>query len=364
MNVIINDRPCSAALGEKLTDVAQENRCHVGYVCGGHGICQTCYVTVLEGRELLSPLSDVEQAFLSEKQLRDGGRLACQATIEKEGTIRVLSRPEEVRRMLLSNPLSLFSYGAEMGKAAAERFVPGVSNVIDRITSGEINSREKLGDVLHGIGSAIQFSASSAADAIPFREQLQGLLDVIKRVSPFSLPGAAQVSEAVERVTLTVSGQQKPAEPAPELEPLTVSVKPRRQPKESVSELEVLGFRTADKMTRAGITTVAGLLGQGKSPQQRKKLAAELELEEHELLSIINSADLCRIQGIGMKTAGLLEAIGVDTVPELSHRNPDHLYRKMKDINAKEKILSTLPGRQEVARWIAEAKKLPRVLTY
>ncbi|MBO8092640.1 MAG: DUF4332 domain-containing protein [Prosthecochloris sp.] len=359
MNVIINDRPCRAVMGEKLSRVAQENQCHVGYVCGGHGICQTCYVTVLEGGECLSGLSDVEQAFLSRKQIESGGRLACQATIEKEGTIRVLSRPEEVRRMLLSNPLSLLSYGAEMGKAAAERFVPGVSNVIDRIRNGEMSSRENLGDVLESMGFAMQFGASSAADVIPFRDQLHSLLGFVQRFSPFSLPGAHADTASLERVAITVSDTKPTGSTLPK-EPRPVPVISGS----GGSELEVLGFRTADRMTRAGISSVHELLEQGKTTQARKLLAERLDINEKELLSIINCADLCRIYGMTMKIAGLLEASGVDTVPELSHRNPAHLYEKMQEVNRKEKILHTMPSKAEIERWVVEARALPRVISY
>ncbi len=346
MNIIINDKPCSASLGEKLSRIAQENQCHVGYVCGGHGICQTCYVTVFEGRDCLSPLSEIERAFLSERQISSGGRLACQTTIEKEGTIRVISRPEEVRRMLLQNPLSLFSYGAEMGKAAAERFIPGVSNVIDRIRKGEMNSRENLGDVLEGMGFAIRFGASTAADNIPFKDQFNALLDLIQRFAPFSLPGTSPKFPSVERVSLTVSGAVSQTSQAPS------------------SELEVLGITKADGMKRKGITTVASLLERGCDPHGRKALAAELHIDEKELLSIVNCADLCRIKGIDMKIAGLLEASGVDTIPELSHRNPGHLHSKIKEVNRKEKILASVPSLSDLETWIAEAKKLPRVMTY
>ncbi|NEX11926.1 MAG: DUF4332 domain-containing protein [Prosthecochloris sp.] len=356
MNVIINDKSCIASIGEKLSRVAQENQCHVGYVCGGHGVCQTCYVTVLEGEDCLSDLSDIERAFLSEKQIAGGGRLACQTTIEKEGTIRVLSRPEEIRRMLLQNPLSLFSYGAQMGKAAAERFIPGVSNVIDRIRNGEMNNRENLGDLLEGMGFAIKFGASTAADNIPFKDQFNALLELIQRFAPFSLPGTEPASPSLERVSLTVSGSEP--------QQVTIPVKASKTVAVPSSELEALGFRKADRMNKAGLMTTADLLAKGQSPQGRKMLALELELDEKEVLSIINCADLCRIEGIDMKIAGLLEASGVDTVPELSHRNPHHLHSKIQEVSLKEKILVSLPSLSDLETWIAEAKKLPRVMTY
>jgi len=38
----------------------------------------------------------LKKLFLSERQITGGGRLACQAVIERDGVVKVLSRPEEV----------------------------------------------------------------------------------------------------------------------------------------------------------------------------------------------------------------------------------------------------------------------------
>ncbi|NTV92047.1 MAG: (2Fe-2S)-binding protein, partial [Chlorobiaceae bacterium] len=107
MKISINDRSCEANTGDKLLDAARKSHSHVGYFCGGNGICQTCYVKVLEGSELLSPLSEPEKAMLSDTLIREGMRMACLATIEKPGTIRILSTIEEVKQLYEQNPLQL-----------------------------------------------------------------------------------------------------------------------------------------------------------------------------------------------------------------------------------------------------------------
>ncbi len=359
MDIIINDKPCRGSVGEKLSKVALESKSHVGYVCAGLGICQTCYVTVLEGGESLSPLSDVERAFLSEKQIAQGARLACQATVIQEGNIRVLSRPEEVRRMALSNPLSLFSYSVDMGKSAAERFVPGVTNVIDRIKKGEMQGQEVLDDVLSGMGSALQFSMDAAKESIPFKEQINGMVDFCRKMLPFSdnsLP--CNEGQSLERVTLTITAGNKEKEPLP-VEPLVQSIS------ESISaEFERLGNDVAEKLQKAGIKNCSELLERGKNSSGRQALVADLDLQSKEVLTLVNYADLCRITGISVKRASLLEEAGVDTVPELAQRNPANLYAKIQGVNKKQKILEQMPSKQDVAAWVTEAKKLPRVMTY
>ncbi|NTW11606.1 MAG: 2Fe-2S iron-sulfur cluster binding domain-containing protein, partial [Chlorobiaceae bacterium] len=66
MTLFINDQACAASTGQTIGKAARLNHSHVGYVCGGHGVCQACYVTVQEGAECLSSLSEIEKAFLSD----------------------------------------------------------------------------------------------------------------------------------------------------------------------------------------------------------------------------------------------------------------------------------------------------------
>lgn len=71
-----------------------------------------------------------------------------------------------------------------------------------------------------------------------------------------------------------------------------------------------------------------------------------------------------RIKGIGSEYADLLEAAGVDTVPELAQRNADNLYAKLKEINEAKDLVRRLPSEAQVVDWVAQAKALPRLLEY
>jgi chlorosome envelope protein I len=208
MNLIINDKPAEAVVGQTIGKAARLNHSHVGYVCGGHGICQACYVTVLEGAGSLDPLTDIEKAFLSPRQIAAGGRLACQATIAKDGTVKVLSRPEEVRRLLFSNPLGLFAFGARMGQDAAKQIGPGITNVVGRIQRGEMGGREALGDLRESAGAAVKLIVESVPQVIPFRDQLAGLVGNLPVQMPF-FPSKAAKAEVLERVSINVQPSPK-----------------------------------------------------------------------------------------------------------------------------------------------------------
>jgi predicted flap endonuclease-1-like 5' DNA nuclease len=74
--------------------------------------------------------------------------------------------------------------------------------------------------------------------------------------------------------------------------------------------------------------------------------------------------DLYRIKGVGSEYSDLLEAAGVDTIPELAQRKAANLFQKIVAVNAEKKLVRKLPVEKQVADWIEQAKKLPRVLTY
>jgi chlorosome envelope protein X len=157
MKIRINDKECEAQIGDRLLDTARTNHGHIGYFCGGNAICQTCYVRVLEGQELLSPMSDAEKSMLSDTLIREGIRMACQTTIEKAGTIRILSEVEAVKQMVGSNPLAAPAYMGKMGWESAVKFTETIAFQARR-EQGEYKLElwQLFTDVVAGIGDAIQ----------------------------------------------------------------------------------------------------------------------------------------------------------------------------------------------------------------
>ncbi len=360
MNLVINDLPCVAAVGQTLGKAARFNHSHVGYVCGGHGICQACYVTVQEGNEFLSALSDVEKAFLSPRQIQNGGRLACQAIITGEGTIKALSRPEQAKRLLLNNPLGLFAYGAEMGRDTASQIVPGVSNLVGRVQRGELGGAGALGDLLESAGAAVQLVLGEGPKMIPFREQLMALLAALPVKVPFL--ALQQPSIKPEKISLTVGAKALEALPSDPVVFVSAASSDSTEPE--VVSFEGVPEVHAMKLISAGITSFDDLLEQGRDRAGRQSLSASTGLDEEIVLTLVNRADLARIKGIGAAYSELLEKAGVDTVPELAQRNPANLHAKIQEVNAKRKLVQQLPSALQIKEWVAQAKSLARVVTY
>ena len=62
--------------------------------------------------------------------------------------------------------------------------------------------------------------------------------------------------------------------------------------------------------------------------------------------------------------AELLEASGVDSVPELKHRVAENLHAKMVEVNAQKNLVGRNPGLTQVAAWIERCKELERKVNY
>lgn len=206
MTLIINDKPAQSSVGQTVGKAARLNHAHVGYVCGGHGLCQACYITVLEGADCLAPLTDVEKAFLSVRQIAAGGRMACQATIAQEGDVKVLSRPEEVRRIVFSNPFGLIAYAADMGKDTAQQIVPGIQNLVGRIQRGEMGGKEGLADMLESIQGAAGLIVEAIQQGpmalpIPFKDEIAGVISKLP-LPTISLPSIQLPSFQLPSISL------------------------------------------------------------------------------------------------------------------------------------------------------------------
>jgi len=128
--------------------------------------------------------------------------------------------------------------------------------------------------------------------------------------------------------------------------------------------IEGIGPVYAERLRAAGIGTVEALLRAGATPEGRKELAERTRIGDEYILDWVNRADLMRVRGVGEEYSDLLEKAGVDTVIEMAQRNPDHLYKKLLQVNAEKRLVRRLPNRGMVTRWVEHAKVLPRVVSY
>jgi predicted flap endonuclease-1-like 5' DNA nuclease len=132
----------------------------------------------------------------------------------------------------------------------------------------------------------------------------------------------------------------------------------------ALTTIEGIGPAIEAKLKEAGIDGCEELLEKGASTQGRKAIVDGSGVTEKLVLKFVNHADLCRIKGVGGEYAELLEASGVDSVPELAQRNADNLATKMGEVNEGKKLVRSLPSADTVSGWVGQAKDLPRVVTH
>ena len=132
----------------------------------------------------------------------------------------------------------------------------------------------------------------------------------------------------------------------------------------SVIDIEGIGEIYARKLHEAGVATMEELLQQGATPAGRKELVQKTGIGDRLILKWVNRADLFRVKGIGEQYSDLLAAAGVETVLELAQRRADHLHQKMVETNQAKRLVRVVPGPEQVAEWVQQAHKLPRVVSY
>lgn len=62
--------------------------------------------------------------------------------------------------------------------------------------------------------------------------------------------------------------------------------------------------------------------------------------------------------GVGSEYADLLEAAGVDSVPELAQRNSANLAAALTAANEQKSLVRALPSESQVADWVEQAQGL------
>ncbi len=132
----------------------------------------------------------------------------------------------------------------------------------------------------------------------------------------------------------------------------------------NIIDIEGVGPSAAATLAEAGVKTTEKLLEVAGSKAGRVKLAETTGLSESKILEWVNRADLFRITGVGEELSDLLEAAGVDSVPELANRVPASLHAKLVEVNEAKNLVRQLPSVGQVEKFVAEAKTLDRAVTH
>jgi len=131
-----------------------------------------------------------------------------------------------------------------------------------------------------------------------------------------------------------------------------------------VAKLDGMTVQAAAKLKKQGIRTAEKLIEVASSVRGRKRLAKETQIPEPQLLEWVNIAHYLQIKGMGAAKAKLIRATGVNTVRDLSFRNPERLSQRMREVNDKLKLVGALPSEPSVRLLIERARKHNSKITY
>ena len=129
-------------------------------------------------------------------------------------------------------------------------------------------------------------------------------------------------------------------------------------------DIEGVGPVNARKLLKAKVRSTGSLLAMGGTRKGREAIAKASGISKKLIMEWVNHVDLFRIKGVGSEFSDLLEAAGVDTVVELSKREPKKLTELLAKVSAKRNLTNRVPNVKMVKNWIAQAKKLPRAVSY
>lgn len=117
----------------------------------------------------------------------------------------------------------------------------------------------------------------------------------------------------------------------------------------SLSVLDRLDPAVVARLEAEGVTSIEELLDQGATPRGRRALARLTGIDEPMIRTMVNHADLFRIKGVAGQMAELLHQAGVESVPELARRDPDHLHDKLVEVNERRQLVRRVPSAEVVA---------------
>jgi predicted flap endonuclease-1-like 5' DNA nuclease len=203
------------------------------------------------------------------------------------------------------------------------------------------------------VAAAVAEEPSGAGEAV---EEVAAVPAAVEE--EVAVPAAAAAGEAVE------DAQQVQVEQGLADIESTFPLEEIAKFRQALEFVEGIGPVYAEKLRAIGVLTVLDLLRRGATRKGRAELAELSGITGKLILRWVNHADLYRIKGVGSEYADLLEAAGVDTVVELAVRNPANLLPKMLEVNEAKRLVRKTPVQSQVDDWVAQAKKLPRMVQY
>ena len=133
---------------------------------------------------------------------------------------------------------------------------------------------------------------------------------------------------------------------------------------QNIETIEGIGPTYGSRLRNSGVNVVGDLLILGSTRRGRLDLSDKIGVAPTTIFKWVNRADFFRIRGVGKQYSDLLESTGVNTVLDLSRRNPKKLYENLRETNREKNLVRRTPPLKMIEGWIQSAKKLKRMVKY
>ncbi len=131
------------------------------------------------------------------------------------------------------------------------------------------------------------------------------------------------------------------------------------QPKPNkLSELIGISPETVSKLEKIGIKDTVKLFDFVLTTESRKKLAAETDIAEAEILELTRLTDLSRIKWVGATFARMLLDAGVDTAEKASKTDYFELHQTILKINKEKNFYKGQIGLHDMKLFVEAAKEV------
>ena len=131
-----------------------------------------------------------------------------------------------------------------------------------------------------------------------------------------------------------------------------------------ISKLRGVAPSVRVALKTARINTCGQLLAAAARLDDREILARTRNIDLSALTELVQRADLARIVGVGVTFGRMLEMIGICDVASLAKQAPRTLAAQLSELNARARLTRRSPSAEEVAAWIDQARKLPKLVSY
>ena len=125
----------------------------------------------------------------------------------------------------------------------------------------------------------------------------------------------------------------------------------------SWATLRAIGPTHAANLSKHGINSLEGLRNSTRTRRDRQRLAKTLSVTDQTIERWTDLIDLLELEDLDVNYGNLLERAGIFSLRSLGTWEAKELAAFLRDVNAAEQIVHRLPGRDQVATWIKDARK-------